>query len=111
MDHEISALFENILSNACAEDQKRRAVPSRKPIDTLTLGVIVALQRALGQRCLNVSSAVLPFASLVTDSLLLSVPGGRFDLGQPGDVPLHIASGVGWRETRVHATAYGCKGR
>ena len=58
-DHEVIALYESILSNAVAEDQRRRDVKAtacRHPTDTLTLGTIVALHRSLGQRCLNVSS-------------------------------------------------------
>jgi hypothetical protein len=60
-DHEIEALYKSILSNAVAEDQyRRRKVPQRKPIDTLTLGVIVALHTALGQRGINVRHTACP---------------------------------------------------
>ena len=53
-DHELMTLFESILSNAVAKDQAQRGVTQRHPTDTLILGVVVALLRALGQRCLNV---------------------------------------------------------
>ena len=69
-DHEQLALFGSILSNAVAVDQESRGVKRdgcRKPMDTLTVGVIVALHFPLGQRCLNVRH--LPSPSPVPRSL------------------------------------------
>ena len=54
-DHEQIALFESILSCSVAEHQRLRGEHPRHPTDTLTLGVIVALQFALGKRCMNVT--------------------------------------------------------
>ena len=56
MDHEQASLFESILSCSFAEQQRIDGVKDsarRHPTDTLTLGVIVAMHFALGQRCLN----------------------------------------------------------
>lgn len=54
LDHEQLALFESILSCSVAEHQRLGGERERHPTDTLTLGVIVSLQFALGKRCMNV---------------------------------------------------------
>ena len=52
-DHEQIRLFESILRCSVANAQESPAHGKRKPIDTLTLGVITSLYFALGQRGLN----------------------------------------------------------
>lgn len=52
-DDEQLRLFESILGNKVAEDQRSRGETPRHPFDTLTLGVTVALYFAMGQRGLN----------------------------------------------------------
>jgi hypothetical protein len=65
-DHEQLLLFESILSCSVAEHQRERKESTRHPTDNLNLGMIVALQFALGKRCMNVSSlsSVLPHVCL-----------------------------------------------
>ena len=53
-DHEQLELMESILSCSVAEHQRAAGTAPRKALDTLTLGVIVTLHFALGQRCMNV---------------------------------------------------------
>ena len=57
-DHEQLALMENILSCAFAKHQHSllgaKSSACRKPCDTLSLGLVVALHFAMGQRCVNV---------------------------------------------------------
>lgn len=71
-DHEQMALFESILSCGYATSQKAggtKDAACRNPMDTLTLGVIVALHFALGQRGINVLGALLDLVSLPSLSL------------------------------------------
>jgi len=49
-------LFESILSCAVAEEQRRKGDPERDRLDTLTLGVIVAMQYAIGKRGITLES-------------------------------------------------------
>ena len=53
-DHEQLLLFESILSCSVAEYQREKGEHPRHPTDNLNLGMIVALQFALGKRCMNV---------------------------------------------------------
>lgn len=57
-DHEQLLLFESLLSCSVAEHQRERGEHSRHPTDNLNLLLIVALQFALGKRCMNVRAHV-----------------------------------------------------
>lgn len=63
-DYEQDALFVSILSEAYALQQTGGFASKRKPIDTLTLGVITAMYFALGARGLNLDTTQHGFLSI-----------------------------------------------